>query len=65
MKRQNTFYNYYFNYIYSTGILFSKYSYSYFFPTVTDIFNTSAWLKEKSVIIENKQLLKFKKKFTK
>jgi len=65
MKRQNTFYAYKFNYIYSTGALYSKYNFSYFFPLATDIFNTSFWLKEKITVFENQQLIKFKDKFSK
>ena len=65
MKRQNTFYTYKFNYIYSTGALYSKYNFSYFFPLAIDIFNTEAWLKEKITVFENKRLIKFKDKFSK
>ena len=65
MKHKNTFYAYRFNYIYSTGVLYSKYDFSYFFPLATDIFDTSFWLKEKVAVLENKQLLKFKDKFSK
>lgn len=65
MRRSNTFYNNSFNYLYSTGVVFSLYKDFYFFPIVIDIFNTNIWLKEKSVILENKRLLKFKNKFSK
>lgn len=40
MKRKTTFYNSQFNFIYSTGVLYVKYNHFYFFPLVTDIFNT-------------------------
>jgi hypothetical protein len=65
MKRKTTFYNSQFNFIYSTGVLYVKYKHFYFFPLVTDIFNTSLWLKGKVINFENKQLLKFKNKFSK
>jgi hypothetical protein len=65
MKRQTTFYSPQFNFIYSTGVLYVKYNYFYFFPLVTDIFNTAPWLKGKVTVFENKQLLKFKNKFSK
>jgi hypothetical protein len=65
MKRQTAFFNSQFQFIYSTGILYTKYSQFYFFPLVVDIFNTAPWLKGKVTTFENKQLLKFKNKFSK
>lgn len=65
MKRYTTFYTLHFNYIYSTGVLYSKYRFSYFFPLISDIFNSDLWLKEKTLMRENSQLLKFKEKFSK
>jgi len=41
MRRSNTFYNNSFNYLYSTGVVFSLYKDFYFFPIVIDIFNTN------------------------
>lgn len=65
MRRQTTFYNSQFQFIYSTGILYTQYSQFYFFPLVIDIFNTTPWLKGKVTTVENRQLLKFKNKFSK
>ena len=66
MKKQNKFCTIFFNYIYSNGLLLTQYSKSvYFFPSTVDIFNTSFWLREKKILVEDKQLLKFKTKFTK
>ena len=65
MKKQNKFCTIFFNYIYSNGLLITQYSqFTYFFPSTVDIFNTTFWLKEKTSLIEDKQLLKFKIKFT-
>lgn len=65
MKRSNIFYTSQFNYIYSTGVLYSKYTCFYTFPLISDIFNSSLWLKEKTAILENRQLTRFKGKFSK
>jgi hypothetical protein len=65
MKRSTSFYTYQFNYIYSTGVLYSKYNSLYYFPLISDIFNSALWLKEKTLVLENSQLLKFKGKFSK
>lgn len=65
MKRYTTFYTNQLNYIYSTGVLYSKYNFAYFFPLISDIFNSALWLKEKTLVLENNQLLKFKGKFSK
>lgn len=65
MKRQNRFFIFHFNYIYSTGIIFSKNLNFYFFPSIKDIFNTNLWLKKKLRLDKNLQVLKFKNKFSK